>query len=84
MNSILYTLWETLAILTEGVKFAHELKGLCSPQAAHDTLSDYRRQKSGFGASWDCEVIDSTIDGRIINFILEIISYFVDAISIVR
>ena len=40
---------------------SHELSRLCFPQGAHYTLSNYRRQKCGFGTSSDDEIIDLSI-----------------------
>ena len=63
---------------------SHKFIRLCFQQGVHDILSIYRRRKCGFGASWDDEVIDSLNDLRIININLEVISYFVDAVPIIR
>ena len=62
---------------------SHEIN-VCFPQGAPNTLANYRRQKFGFGASWDDEVIDSSINWRIINFNLEVMFHFVDAVPIFK
>ena len=71
------------AALATLVLQSHEFNRLRFSQSAHDTLSNYRERQCGFGASWDDEVIDSSIDWRIINFNLEVKFHFIDAVSIV-